>query len=174
MMMKLAIISAALLVPAVASADETWSGGTRLGISPGAMYFTGNGSSAVGYGGNAWIGYELEHGSLAFTPLLDLGYADFTSTPSSNLAFAIPTLQIALHAGPWVPALEVGVGYAHSWASAAGVTVSDDYLALSIGAELDYRISPGFLLGVAAHYKPFVEPALNSFIDFGVNATFAL
>ncbi len=174
-MMKLAIAFAVLTVGIQqASADDVWSDGARLGISPGGMYFTGNGNSATGYGGNAWIGYEIEHGSVAFTPLLDLGYAYFSGTPSSNLAYAIPTLQIALHNGPWVPAVEVGVGYGYSWASVSSVTVSDNYLALSIGAELDYRISPGFLLGVAAHYKPFVEPALNSFVDFGLNATFAL
>jgi hypothetical protein len=170
--MKLAIASALILVPAIASADD--AAGARVGLTPGAMFLSANGQSATGYGGNAWVGYEVDRGTLAFTPLLDLGYAYFTSTPATNLAFAIPSLQIALHGGSWVPALEAGVGYAYSWTSANGATLSDNFLALSIGAQLDYRVSPGLSVGVAAHYKPLLEPALSSLVDVGVNATFAL
>jgi Outer membrane protein beta-barrel domain len=174
-MTKLSIILALVLVPAIAAADDdVVPGGVRIGITPSVMFESSNGQSETGYGGNLSIGYELEHGTLGITPMLDLGYASFSSTPSTNLAFAIPTLQLAFHEGRFVPAVEVGVGYGYAWASANGTTISDNYLALSVGAQLDYRVTPGFLLGIAAHYKPFLEPALTSFIDVGVNATFAL
>lgn len=172
------VVIASVLVLASAThvfADDAPSiGGMRVGISPGVMFFSAHGQSSTGYGGNAWVGYEIEHGALAFTPLIDLGYTNFNTTPSTNLTFAIPTLQIADHLGAWVPALEFGVGYAYSWVTANNVTLTDNFLALSVGAQLDYRITQSFMLGVAAHYKPFVEPALNSFVDVGVNATFAL
>ena len=173
--MKLAIVFALLLVPAIALADgDEPTGGARAGLSPGLMFLSANGKSETGYGGNAWFGYEVERGTLAFTPLLDVGYSYFTSTPSANLTFAIPSLKIALHHGAWVPALEAGVGYAYSWQTVNGATVTDNFLALSVGGELDYRVSPGLMVGVAAHYKPFLEPALNSLVDVGLELTFAL
>jgi hypothetical protein len=174
-MIKLSIVLALVAVPTIAIADDdVVPGGVRLGITPSVMFESANGHSSTGYGGTVSIGYELEHGTLGITPMLDLGYASFSGTPSTNLAFAIPTLQLGFHEGRLVPAVEVGVGYAYAWASANGTTISDNYLALSVGAQLDYRVSPGFMIGVAAHYKPFLEPALTSFIDVGVNATFAL
>ncbi|HEY1551762.1 MAG TPA: outer membrane beta-barrel protein [Kofleriaceae bacterium] len=174
-MIKPLLAFALVLAPAIAAADdEVVPGGARLGITPSVMFESSNGQSSTGYGGTVSIGYELEHGTLGITPRLDLGYESFSSTPSTNLAFAIPTVQLGFHEGRLVPAVEVGVGYAYAWASANGTTISDNYFALSVGAQLDYRISPGFLLGVAAHYKPLFEPALTSFIDVGINATFAL
>lgn len=178
-MMKLAIVSIVSILATsagIARADdppESSAGGARLGISAGGMYLNANGSE-TGYGANAWIGYEIDRGSLAYTPMLDVGYAYFSSTdnsPSANLIYVIPTLQIALHEGPWIPALEVGVGYGHV---SSGPDFSDEYLALSVGAELEYQFTPRLAIGVVAHYKPFLELALNTFVDFGLNATIAL
>jgi len=170
----LALVAAA----PTASADDVPppTGGAKLGVTPGGILFSGNGQSLTGFGGDAWVGYELMHGQVGITPLLDLGYEYFTGTPSAQLLFALPSVKLSYHTGSWIPAAMVGVGYGRTSSTpvSGGPSFSDNYFALSIGAELAYQISPAFALGVAVHYKPFLEPALNSFVDFGVSATFAL
>jgi Outer membrane protein beta-barrel domain len=177
--MNKSLLCTALLVPTIGTArlaaadDAPPSGGVRVGVQLGGIELFANGKSTTAYGGDASIGYEVMRGNVGITPLLDVGFYDFT-TPSAQLLFAMPGLRFALHNGPWVPSATIGVGYGYSSQSVPGGSLTDSYLALSVGAELAYQISPALALGVGVHYKPFLEPALNSLVDFGVSATFKL
>jgi hypothetical protein len=172
----------ALLAPGVARAQPVDpaapplpTSGIRVGVTPGAMFSVTSGQDATAYGSDLWLGYELMHGRVGITPYLDAGFESFTGSHSGQLLFAMPSVKLGFHTGGWVPALMFGLGYARTWAGTGGVeSATANYLALSFGAELVHQLVPNFAIGIAVHYKPFVDPAVNSFVDFGVSAIVSL
>ena len=173
---------AALLAPGVARAQPIApdvpplpTSGVRVGVIPGAMLSVTSGQDSTAYGSDLWIGYEIMRGAVGITPYADAGFESFTGNHSGQLLFAMPSVKLGFHSGGWVPAVMFGIGYARTWAGTGGSeSASANYLALSIGAELVHQLVPRFAIGIAVHYKPFVDPAVDSFVDFGVSAIVSL
>lgn len=160
----------ALAQPVPADSQPPLGNGLRIGIIAGGAFETALGQTHAGGNGEVSIGYEFVRGAFGFVPMADLGFAGFGGTGSRVVMSIVGGGQIRFHSGAWMPAFSLGFGYARSWNH--GVT--QEYFATAIGGELSHQITRWFALGIAVHYKPFINPALTSFIDYGAVLTITL
>ena len=170
--MKL-LVCAALLAARAASADD----GMRVGVAPGATVSFANAHSVTGYGGELWAGYEILRGRIGITPFGELAFYDFPHDPSSQLLLAMPAVKLGYHAGAWIPAARLGLGYARSWTASTTPSIRVSYVALSIGAELAHQVTDWLAIGIDFDYRPLVPtsvPTTDTFITFGASATVTL
>ncbi|HEY3807817.1 MAG TPA: hypothetical protein VGL61_34775 [Kofleriaceae bacterium] len=170
-----AFVYFAALAPAVAVAQPAPAGGLELGATGGAMLAETSGKDSTAYGGSLWGGYEIIRGDVGITPLAEMQFETFTGAHSGEILYVLPGVKLGFHRGAWIPAVDVGAGYAHAWAgTGARELARQSYTALSVGAELMHQILPRFAIGIALHYRPVVAPDAQSFVDFGASAIVTL
>jgi hypothetical protein len=177
-MIRIAIVLVCVvLAPAVARAqpvpadtEPPLGSGVRIGITAGGAFETALGQTHKGGGGDISAGYELMRGMIGIEPFGDFGLLAFGGSGSRAVLSVIGGAQVRFHSGAWAPALSLGFGYGRSWNHG----VSQSYFATSIGGELSHQITRWFALGIEVHYKPFINPQLTSFIDFGASLTITL
>jgi hypothetical protein len=163
----------AVAQPPIVSAPSP--GGFQLGAMGGAMLSESSGKDSTAYGGSLWGGYEFIHDDIGLTPLVEMEFETFTGAHSGEILYVLPGVKLGYHTGGWIPAVDVGAGYAHAWAgTGARELARQSYTALSVGAELMHQIMPRVAIGISVHYRPVVAPDALSFVDFGASAIVTL